>query len=249
MGFKPSSFSDFSWSTGLLTSGSTSSTAVSIDSGRVCRAGLRLGFGNGRLVFGSHIAALHTQHAGAIDADEGASPCDFLGVILDRPIVERGKCRLDFAKPLVDLFGEFLGIRMGLLELLILRPQRLGRGHLLVAHRDRLAGDVAQSVGVAVGKVGRDLYPFPAFGPNDIGFALELFGNKPIEQHGILQPAAIVLLEQVPHDGATDSLVGLDPNELRALVGGANRPFGQEPADMSTAPWCRSAASASHTCS
>src|SRR5262249_4959071 len=44
--------------------------------------------------------------------------------------------------------------------------------------------------------VGGDLHPFPAFGSDSIAFTLKPFSNKPIEQHRILQPAAIVLLEQ-----------------------------------------------------
>jgi hypothetical protein len=56
--------------------------------------------------------------------------------------------RLDFAKPLVDLFGELIGFCMGLFELRVFSPQGLGRGRLLRAHRDRIAGDVAQPVAV-----------------------------------------------------------------------------------------------------
>jgi hypothetical protein len=64
-----------------------------IDSVPVRRASLVLGFWNRWLVFWPNIAGLHTQSARTVDADEGASPPDFLGVILDRPIIEPGKCR------------------------------------------------------------------------------------------------------------------------------------------------------------
>ena len=47
-----------------------------------------------------------------------------------------------------------------------------------------------------------------------------------------MQPAAIVLLEQVSHGGATGSLIGLDPDELSALVGGTHSTLGQEAAKV-----------------
>ena len=78
---------------------------------------------------------------------------------------------------------------------------------------------MAQTIGVAVGKVGGDLQPFPALAPDGLGFTVELLGDEPVEQHGILQPATIVLLEQVPHHHAAGNLIGFDPDELRALVG------------------------------
>jgi len=70
---------------------------------------------------------------------------------------------VDFAKPLVDLFGEFVGICMGLLETFLFDPQCFSRGNLRLAHRDRLAGDMAQPVGVAIRKVDPDFDPLPAF--------------------------------------------------------------------------------------
>jgi hypothetical protein len=163
---------------------------------------LRLGIGNGRLVLRSHIPALHAQRARDIDADERPSTRDLLGIILDRPLIERGKCCFDFAKPLIDLLGQLIGVGMGLLELLILCPQAFGGSDLLFAHRDRLASYMPQSVRVAIWKVGGDLQPFPALGPDGFGRALELLGNKSVEKHGVLRPAAIVLLEEIAHDCA-----------------------------------------------
>jgi hypothetical protein len=61
------------------------------------RVRLRPGLWIGWLVLGSHIAALHTQHARAIDANKRASARNLLRIILDRSIVECGKCRLDLA--------------------------------------------------------------------------------------------------------------------------------------------------------
>ena len=114
-----------------------------IDSACVRRLSLRFGFGNGCFVLRPDMAALHAQYTRAIDADKRAGPRDLLGIILDRPIVERGKRGFDLAKPLIDLFGEFVSIRIGLLELLIPGSQRFRGGNLLVAHRGRFASDVS----------------------------------------------------------------------------------------------------------
>jgi hypothetical protein len=54
-----------------------------------------------------------------------------------------------------------------------------------------------QAVGMAVGEARCDLDPFPAFGANGRGFLLQLFGNEAVDERDILQPAAIITLEQV----------------------------------------------------
>jgi hypothetical protein len=46
-----------------------------------------------------------------------------------------------------------------------------------------------------------------------------------------LQPATVIALEQVAQDRAAGLDIGLDADELRPLVGGADRPLGQHPAD------------------
>ena len=47
-----------------------------------------------------------------------------------------------------------------------------------------------------------------------------------------MQPAAIVVLEQVPHDSPARLLVGIEPDELDATIGGANGVLGQHPPDL-----------------
>ena len=89
---------------------------------------------------------------------------------------------------------------------------------------------------MAVGEVGRDLDPLPAFGADRLRFPLQLFGNQPVEQRGVLQPAAVVGLEQVAQDDAAGGLVGLDADELRPLVGGAHRALGEHAADLIRLP-------------
>ena len=56
---------------------------------------------------------------------------------------------------------------------------------------------------------------------------LELLGDKPIEQHGVLQPAAVVLLEEISHDMTAGRLIGVNADEPRPLVGSAHGAFGQ----------------------
>lgn len=55
--------------------------------------------------------------------------------------------------------------------------------------------------------------------------------HQPIEQHRILQPAAIILLEEIAQDAAASLFIGIDANEHRPLVRGADRGFGQQAAD------------------
>ena len=85
---------------------------------------------------------------------------------------------------------------------------------------------------MAVGEVGRDLDPLPALGADGLGLPLQLLGDEPVEQGRVLQPAAVVGLEEVAQDDAAGRLVGLDADELRPLVGGAHGALGQHPADL-----------------
>jgi hypothetical protein len=53
---------------------------------------------------------------------------------------------------------------------------------------------VIATVSVAARRIDRDFQSFPAFGANRMRLPFELLGDKPVKQHVILQPAAIVLL-------------------------------------------------------
>ena len=48
---------------------------------------------------------------------------------------------------------------------------------------------------MAIWEVGRDLDPLPALGADRFGLALELLHDQPVEQSGVLQPAAVVRIE------------------------------------------------------
>ena len=106
------------------------------------------------------------------------------------------------------------------------------RGDLVLGERALLADEPAEIVGVAVREIGRDLDPFPAFGADRVGFAVELLRDEAVEQGRVLQPAAVVRVEQIAQDDAACGLISLDADELRPLVGGAHRALGQHAADL-----------------
>ena len=81
-------------------------------------------------------------------------------------------------------------------------------------------------------EVGRGLDPFPAFAAQRLGLARELLGDEPVEQRRVLEPAAIVVLEQIARDDAAGRLVGVKSDKLRPLVGGADRALGELAADV-----------------
>lgn len=79
---------------------------------------------------------------------------------------------------------------------------------------------------MAVGEADIDADPFPALGGDRLGRGGELVGHQPVEQGRILEPAAVIGLEQVARDDAAGRFIGFGADELRTPVGGADRPFG-----------------------
>ena len=106
------------------------------------------------------------------------------------------------------------------------------RRALLIGQIGRYAVELAQAVGVAIGEIHRHRDPLPAFRRDSLGLRLQLLGDETIEQRHVLQPAAIVVLEQVAHDGAAGLLIGIEPDELGAAVGGADGILRQHPPDL-----------------
>ena len=185
-----------------------------------------------RLVLGPYIAALDAEDAGCVDADEGAGTRDLGCVIKDGPALEGLQRRLDLTEAAVDLLGDLVGLGVGLLKLAELRLQGIAGGYLLVGHGDLRAAEAAQAVGMAIRKVGCDLNPLPPFGTDGLGLAFDLLCNEPLQQGRVLQPAAVVGLEQVAQDDAAGRLVVGDADEPRPSVRGAHRVLGQHPADL-----------------
>ena len=93
---------------------------------------------------------------------------------------------------------------------------------------------------MAVGEVGRDRDPLPALGAQRLGLGLKLLDHQPIEQRRVLQPTAIVMLEEVAHDHAAGRLIGFGADELRAPVRRPDRAFGELAADEVGLPCCGS---------
>jgi hypothetical protein len=50
-------------------------------------------------------------------------------------------------------------------------------------------------------------------GANSGSLVLPLFGDEPVEQYGVLQPAAVVLLKEISHDVTAGRLIGVNSDE------------------------------------
>ncbi|MDR6336360.1 hypothetical protein GGQ86_004859 [Xanthobacter flavus] len=84
---------------------------------------------------------------------------------------------------------------------------------------------------MAIGEVRRDLDPLPAFAPDRVGLNGELLRHHAIDEGHILQPAAVVPLEQVAQHRAAGRLIGLDADEPDPLVGCPDRTLRQHATD------------------
>ena len=186
-----------------------------------------------RLVLGPEIAALDLQLAITINTDECAGAGDLLRVVDDGPVLEGIECRLDLGETPIDLLGQILVafLEIALFDLLELRPQGFAAGVLLVGQRLRFAHDAAQAGSVAIGEVRSDLDPVPALGLDCLGLGRELLGDKLLQQRHILEPAFVILREQVAEHDAASFLIGREPDEAGTLVGGADGVFRQQLAD------------------
>ena len=191
---------------------------------------------NRRFVFGPDIAAIDGQVAIRVDADEDAS-ADDLGRIVDyRPIFEGSQRRLDFAETLIHLFGQFVGVLVFGFELGVFGFERVDRRLFFGREVRWRAFQFAQTMGVAVGDVDRHLNPLPAFGGDGLRLGFQLLGDQAVEQANILQPAAIILLEEIAHDDAASRFIRFEADEHRALVGRPDRALRQHAADLVRLP-------------
>ena len=92
---------------------------------------------------------------------------------------------------------------------------------------------------------------FPAFVAQCLGFTRELRGHKPIQQRRILQPAALIILEQVAgNEASARHLVNVKTDKLLPLIAGAGpRLRWAFAANNPRGPYCKNAPAASQTCS
>src|SRR3546814_495301 len=158
---------------------------------------------------------------------EGTGPDDLVLIESDRASLEGLQRRLDFPETRVDVVGQFVGFGILLLELIVFGLQRIAGRFLLGGERDFLAAQLAEAEGVPVREVGSGIGPLPALGDNGLSLPPELVRHHVLDEWNILQPAAVVRLEQVTQHGAAGLDLGAHADELRTLVGGANGALGQ----------------------
>src|SRR6516165_6864347 len=77
-----------------------------------------------------------------------------------------------------------------------------------------------------------DLDPLPTFGSDLFRFGPQLLSNEAVEQSRALQPAAIVLLEEIAHDETASLLISRETNEKDPLVRGADGALRQHATDL-----------------
>ena len=77
-----------------------------------------------------------------------------------------------------------------------------------------------------------DLDPLPAFGSNLFRFDLQLLGSEAVEQSDILQPAAIVLLEEIAHDDTANLLISRETDKEGPFVRSADGTLRQHAPDL-----------------
>ena len=190
-----------------------------MDAGRRRRTvGLVIGQDDGRLVFRADIAAVDREPAIRADAHENACAGDVARVKDHRPVAEFAKQGFDLAEPRIDLVGEFVRILILGFEALALGVERVDLRLLIGRPFGGDAVDLAQALGVTVGEVGGDLDPSPAFRGNALGFRLQSRGNQSIEQRGVCEPAAVILLEEIAQDHAAGRFIGVEAHEDGAAV-------------------------------
>jgi hypothetical protein len=106
---------------------------------------------------------------------------------------------------------------------------------ILVAERNRLGIDPPHGGGHRVIEFRFDHDSFPTLGLKRGHLRRTLVAHKAIEQRGIGEEAAVLLVEQVTDDGAARSLIGFCADEHRAAVVGGYLPLRQCSQDCITA--------------
>ena len=140
----------------------------------------------------------------------------------------------DLVEPRLDGPGlgvQFLGpVVVEVAELLLPGLQPLDLGRLLVGGVRRLGMDAPVAGGVLPGHLGHGGGPLPA-GRELVGGRLEPFAREPLEERGILEPGAglVVLREEVADHRAAGGLVGLDADEAGEGRGARHALLRQEP--------------------
>ena len=184
-----------------------------------------------RLVLRPDIAAIDRKAAVAIQRHEYASAREFGRVVDQRPLFERFHRHLELTEPGIDLLGVFVLAGTLLFQRTILGEERSVGRAFLVGHRRGITDETPQTVAVAIGQVGRDLDPLPAFGSERFGFSLKLLGHQPIEKGRVLEPATVIALEEITQHDTARRLIGIDTHKDRAAIRRPDRSFRQHAPD------------------
>ena len=179
------------------------------------------------LIFGADVAAIDGKRTVGIDADEHAGDGDLVRVVADRTIVEGFDGRFDLTQSGIDFVRKLIRVLILGNQAVELVLQRIARRLLLRGDVDRNAFDLAETMRDAVGNADGGFDPLPAVARDLVGDRRQLFGDEAIEKTDVLEPAAIVGLEQVAQNRAARCLIGADADEDGALVRGADRGLGQ----------------------
>ncbi|MFZ3181126.1 MAG: hypothetical protein WA156_13170, partial [Methylocystis silviterrae] len=190
-------------------------------SGRTC----------GLLILGANKAALDLEGAVIVDADKYSGARDFGRIVDGRSLVNRRNLLFEFRELAVDLLGKIFFALVFVRQSVIFGERGVVTRLLLLRDRRVACRQPPQPIRVAIGKIDRDLRPLPAFGAQRVGRFREFFPRKAIKQRHILQPAAMILLEEIAKDNPARRLIGFNADEDRALVARLHRAFGQQTPD------------------
>lgn len=150
-----------------------------------------------------------------------------------RAFQQQGQLLVDRGQPLFDLIRELGDTLVVVFDTRSFGLQGFDPGLFFVGEPSGRAGDDAHAVAVTPGEINGRCCPFPPVSLEPGRLCLQAVGDQRVEQVHVLQPAPVVILEQVAHDAATRSHIGIERDEADPLVGGAHGIFGQTRADIS----------------
>ena len=184
------------------------------------------------LILGAHEAVFDMERSVDIDADEYPGHPHVLGRKYRRAFQQQRQLLVDRGQPLFDLIRYLGDTLVVVLDGHSLGLQGFDPGLFFVGELSGRAGHHAHAVAITPGKIDCRRRPFPTFGLEPCRFGLQAVGDQFVEQVHVLQPASVVILEQVAHDAAARGHIGIERDEADPLVGGAHGIFGQARADI-----------------
>ena len=184
-----------------------------------------------RLMLRPDITAMGSQAAIPIQRHEDPGATNLDRIEDQRTLLKGFHGRFHLAKPGVDLFGVFVLTRVFLFKCAILRKQLGMLCSFIRAERRRIANQTPQTVAVAVGQVDGHLDPLPTLSSNCLRLSLQFVRDQTVKQGRVLQPAAIIALEEIAQDNATRCLIGINTDKHCAPIRGPHRGLSQHAPD------------------